>query len=78
MITNKEIAFREWLALEMDKAGSLGLVKIDAIRNGSKRVRCKQFMADFYLRRLTGEGCQYIIEYDHAIHKARILRRMTA
>ena len=78
MITDKEIAFREWLALEMDKAGGLGLVKGDAIKKGSKRVRCKQFMADFYVRRLTGKGCKYVVEYDYSIHKARILRRMAA
>ena len=78
MITSKEIAFRKWLAAEMDKAGDIGLVKGDAIKNGSKRIRCKAFMADFYVRRLTREGCQYVIEYDYEIHKALIRRRMTA
>ena len=78
MITSKEIAFRKWLAAEMDKAGDVGLVKGDAIKNGSKRVRCKAFMADFYVRRLTKDGGRYVIEYDYSIHKARILRRVTS
>ena len=77
MITSKEIAFRKWLAAEMDTAGDVGLVKEDAIKNGVKRVRCKAFMADFYVRRLTKEGCQYVIEYDYEIRKARIRRRVT-
>ena len=78
MITSKEIAFRKWLAIEMDKAGDIGLVKGDTIKKGAKRVRCKTFMADFYVRRLTKEGCQYVIEYDYSIHKARILKRVTS
>ena len=77
MITSKEIAFRKWLAVEMDTAGDLGLVKEDAIKNGAKRVRCKAFMADFYVRRLTKDGGRYVIEYDYEIRKVRIRRRMT-
>ena len=77
MITSNEIAFRKWLDLEMNKAGDIGLVKEDAIKNGAKRVRCKAFMVDFYVRRLTKDGGRYVIEYDYSIHKARILRRVT-
>ena len=77
MITEKEIAFSKWLELDMEKAGDLGLVKKDAIKNGAKHVGCKAFMADCYVRRLTKDGGRYVIEYDYEIHKVRIRRRMT-